>query len=122
MTTMHATIYHNPRCSKSREALRLLQNSGIRTHIVDYLQQPPNAETLRQLLQLLALDPAEIIRTQDTLYKTANPEQAPVDTESCVTWLQKYPSLLQRPIVVCNGRALIARPPERVFELIPTPT
>src|SRR5882724_4385953 len=104
-------IYHNPRCSKSRQALELLRHHGIEPVVIEYLKTPPDAKTLRSL----GLPAREIIRDNEDEYATLN-LAGKSDTE-LFDAIAKHPILLQRPIVVHVKRAIVARPPERVNEL-----
>ncbi len=112
------TIYHNPRCSKSRATLALLQENGIDPDIVLYLQQAPAHETLRELISLLGIAPRDLIRTGEKEYAEhglANPD---LTDDELIEALHQFPILMQRPIVVANGKARIGRPPESVTEII----
>ncbi len=112
------TIYHNPRCSKSREALALLQARGVTPEIVLYLETPPNATRLRRLLKALNLKARDLIRVKDDAYKTLNPEGHPLNEKDAINAMIEHPRLIERPIVVRGDRAIIGRPPERVLELL----
>jgi arsenate reductase len=114
--TMNAKIYHNPRCSKSRATLALLEERGIPVEIIDYLQNSPSADTIRTLLRQLDLDAADIVRTGEPAFKASGlTVGSPAD--ALIELIAREPGVLERPIVVCNGRARIGRPPERVLEL-----
>ena len=107
-------IYHNPRCSKSRETLSLLQSRGIDPEVVLYLETPPDAGTLRQLLQLLGMEsPRELMRQKEDLYKSLNLADA-----ALIQAMVDNPKLIERPIVVSRGQARIGRPPEQVLEIV----
>ena len=117
MSNASITIYHNPRCSKSRNTLALLHQRGIEPVVVEYLKNPPDKAELRSILGKLGVKPEQIVRKGEETFKqhfagrTLNEEQ----------WLEalaKYPILIERPIVVKGGRAVIGRPPENVLELI----
>lgn len=112
------TIYHNPRCSKSRETLTLLQAKGIEPHIVLYLQDPPSPETIKTLLKALNLEPSDIIRKGEALYKTLNIEASEPSAEQLITTMSQNPQLIERPIVLKGDKAVIGRPPESVLSLI----
>jgi arsenate reductase len=115
---MKARIYHNPRCSKSRAALALLNERGVTVEIVDYLRQPLTRSELQRLLDELRVEPLEIVRTNEPEYRAlAQSGREPTRAE-VLDWLAAEPRLLQRPIVEVDGRALIGRPPERVLELV----
>lgn len=114
--TMNAKIYHNPRCSKSRATLALLEERGIAVDIVEYLKNPPSATTVYDLLSRLEMDPADILRTGEPAFResgltTGSP------AEELVELIVKQPIVLERPIVVFGNRARIGRPPEQVLEL-----
>ena len=112
------TIYHNPRCSKSREALALLEAAGEPVTIIRYLETPPDRTMLETLIRQLNLPVRALLRSKEEEYETlglANPALTDADI---ITLLTKHPRLLERPIVVNNNRAVIARPPERLKELL----
>ena len=110
------TIYHNPACSKSRAALALLRDRGIEPQIILYLQTPPTVAELRSLLTTLGLDAQDIVRRSEPLARSLNIEAMP--DEVLLATLVANPGLIERPIVMNDDHALIARPPERVLELI----
>ncbi|MFG6447262.1 arsenate reductase (glutaredoxin) [Roseateles sp. BYS180W] len=105
-------LYHNPRCSKSREALALLQELGHAPEIVDYLSHPPTLSQLRQLCSLLGGGARALLRDGETLYGELQLQRPELSDEALLQALAQHPQLLQRPIVVQGQRALIARPPE----------
>ncbi|SDD34729.1 arsenate reductase (glutaredoxin) [Aquimonas voraii] len=112
-------LIHNPRCSKSREALALLKERGVAVEVREYLQAPLSASELEHLLIQLDLPPQAVIRFKDELAKSLG--LAAGDARSRAAWialLAEHPALLERPIAVRDGRALVARPPERVLELL----
>lgn len=115
---MQVTIYHNPRCSKSRQALELLKKRGIEPEIVEYLNIPPDRETLARLLKLLHIKPRELLRKNEPEYKQAGLDDPALSDEDLVSALIQHPILLERPIVVSGAKAVIGRPPERVFEIL----
>ena len=111
------TLYHNPRCSKSRETLALLAAQGVEPEIVRYLETPPDRETLQILLQKLGLSSArQLMRTKDELYKTLQLENA--SESELLDALASNPALLERPVVVNGDRARIGRPPEAVLAIL----
>jgi arsenate reductase len=112
------TLYHNPRCSKSRETLALLEAHGIRPRIVHYLETPPDTSTLRQLLELLAIEPRALLRTREPEYQTLGLDNTALGDDELIAALAANPKLLERPIVIRGNRAIIGRPPERVLELL----
>jgi arsenate reductase len=117
---MDAVIYHNPRCSKSRATLALLQAHGARVETIDYLAQPPSIATLRHLLDALALPASRIVRFGEA--RAAELGLHADDRRSDDDWLRLLhanPVLIERPIVVVGARAAIGRPPENVLALLP---
>lgn len=115
---MQVRIYHNPRCSKSRQALQLLREHGIEPEVVEYLNTPPGWQELDQLLGMLGGEPRDLLRTGEPEYQAAGLDDAALPRDAVLQALQAHPRLLQRPIVVRGERAVIGRPPERVLELL----
>lgn len=111
------TLYHNPRCSKSREALALLESNGANIHEVRYLETPLSAAELTHLIDQLGIPAHELLRTNEPEYKEAG--LSPASSKAVIlVALAKYPKLLQRPIAVVGNKAVIGRPPEKVLELL----
>ncbi len=115
---MSVKIYHNPRCSKSRQTLKLLQDQAIESEIVEYLKTPPSAEELRQLLDMLGIGPRELMRRKEAEYKAAGADNPDLSDEQLIDLMVAHPKLIERPIVVRGGKAAIGRPPEQVLELL----
>lgn len=115
---MAVTIYHNPRCSKSRQALALLQDKGIEPEIVEYLKHPPDAETITRLLDMLELEPRELMRRKENEYKENDLDNPDLTREQLIAALVAHPKLIERPIVVQNNRAALGRPPEAVLTIL----
>ena len=113
------TIYHNPRCSKSRETLQLLQDRGITPDVVLYLESPPDAKTLKDLLKKLGLKPRQLMRTKETEYKAMGLDNANLSDEQLIAAMVECPKLIERPIVVHGKKAALGRPPEQVLEILP---
>lgn len=112
-------IYHNPRCSKSRETLELLKSHGVAPDVVLYLDAPADAATLRQLLKMLGMSSArELMRQKEDLYQSLNLADVNLSEEALIQAMVDHPKLMERPIVVANGQARIGRPPEQVLEII----
>lgn len=112
-------IYHNPRCSKSRDTLSLLKSNGVEPEMVLYLDTPPDAQTLRQLLHMLGMGSArELMRKKEDLYKSLNLDDSRLTEAELVQAMVENPKLIERPIVVANGQARIGRPPEDVLEIL----
>lgn len=113
------TIYHNPRCSKSRETLTLLKSNGIEPQVVLYLDTPPDADTLRTLLSQLGMTSArELMRQKEELYKELGLADSALGEAALIQAMVENPKLIERPIVVANGKARIGRPPEQVLEIV----
>lgn len=114
-----ATIYHNPRCSKSRNTLAILQENSVETEEVRYLDTPPNKEKLAELCSILKVKPLEIIRTGEDLFKELGLSKKDEKTDD--EWLEimaANPKLIERPIVVIGDKAVMGRPPENVLSII----
>lgn len=115
---MSVTIYHNPRCSKSRKTLELLEQGRLQPLIIDYLKTPPDAHTLRQLLNKLGITARELLRSNEEEYHLAGLDDLSLSDDAIIEAMVKYPKLIERPIVVVGNQAVIGRPPERVLDLI----
>lgn len=112
------TIYHNPRCSKSRETLKLLQERGIDPEIVDYLTTPPDAQTLTGLLRQLGIEAKDLLRRKEDEYQTLGLADKLDDEAALVQAMVEHPVLIERPIVVKGDAARLGRPPESVVEIL----
>ncbi|MGK3114257.1 arsenate reductase (glutaredoxin) [Candidatus Pantoea formicae] len=113
------SIYHNPRCSKSRETLTLLQEKGIEPDVVLYLETPPDLQTLKTLLQQLGMSSArELMRRKEDLYKELNLADVQWSEDQLLQAMVDNPKLIERPIVINGEQARIGRPPEAVLEII----
>lgn len=112
------TIYHNPRCSKSRATLNLLRARGIEPRIVEYLKTPPTAAELGELISMLTGAPRDLIRAGEAVYKELNLRHRNLSPRQLAATIAAHPQLLQRPIVVHNRRAAIGRPPENVLTIL----
>ena len=111
-------LYHNPRCSKSRGALELLQERGIEPRVIAYLDMPPTADELRELLRLLALPARALLRTGEEEYTALGLADASLTDDALIAAMVAHPRLIERPIFVHGGRAVIGRPPEQVLALL----
>lgn len=111
------TLYHNPRCGKSREALKILTEKGVQVDVVLYLEQPLSAEDLAAVLKKAGLKAGDLIRKGEEAYKTLDPK-APADHPQWLAAMVKHPILMERPIAVCGSKAVVGRPPERVLEIL----
>ena len=112
------TIFHNPRCSKSRQALGLLQEQGIEPEVVEYLKTPLSTQTLQNLCQKLGVNVVDMMRTKERDFKELGLGDRGVTDDELLQAMTQNPILLERPIVVCGDKAVIGRPPENVLELI----
>jgi arsenate reductase len=112
------TIYHNPRCSKSRQTLELLGTRGVEADIVEYLKTPPTSKQLAEILDLLGMEPRELMRTSEPEYKDNTLDDPSISREQLIQAMVDHPRLIQRPIVLCKGRAALGRPPENVLEIL----
>jgi arsenate reductase (glutaredoxin) len=111
------TIYHNPKCSKSRQTLALLQESGIEPQVVEYLKTPPTAAELKSILEKLGMKPEQLVRKGEDVYKSLYAGKTLTDAQ----WIEamvKHPILIERPVVVSGNRAVLGRPPENVVQLL----
>ncbi|MDI4634154.1 arsenate reductase (glutaredoxin) [Pelomonas sp. V22] len=115
---MSLALFHNPACSKSREALALLQAKDLTPEVIDYLQTPPSLEQLRELQRRLRLPARELLRKGEEAYAQLGLEQPTFSEDDLLAAIAAHPILLQRPIVVNGERALIARPPSLLLEFL----
>lgn len=118
---MSITIYHNPRCSKSRQTLALLNDAGVEPKIVQYLSDSPDANTLLELSRKLEMPLSDLLRRGEKEFKEATDLPPLDDNAALATWMARHPIVIERPIVVDNasGRAVVGRPPENVLSLLP---
>jgi arsenate reductase (glutaredoxin) len=117
MTDDRVTILHNPRCTKSRQALALITARGFEPEIVEYLKNPPSIEELRALLDLLGLSARQLLRKQESVYKKLKLDDPNHSDDEIIRIMLQHPILIQRPIVSYHGRAVIGRPPEAIAAL-----
>ncbi len=115
---MTTTIYHNPRCSKSRQTLDLLRQNGAEPEIIEYLKTPPTIAELKSLLAKLGLKPRELLRTKEPEYKAAGLNNPELSDAEILRAMVDHPKLIERPIVVHGNKAMLGRPPERVLEIL----
>ena len=115
---MQVTIYHNPRCSKSRATLELLKNNGIEPRIIEYLKTPPDVKTLKDILAKLGMQPRELMRKNEPAYLDAGLDNEKLRNDALIKAMIDHPILIERPIVVANNKAAIGRPPESVLKII----
>jgi len=115
---MTTTIYHNPRCSKSRQTLALLRDKGIEPVVVEYLTETPDTATLAGLLDMLGLEPRQLMRRSEAVYRELNLADPALGRDALIAAMVANPILIERPVVVANGQARIGRPPESVLEIL----
>jgi len=116
---LEVTIYHNPRCSKSRQTLKLLEENGISPKVIDYLVNPPDLETIKSILELLEYSPRQLLRAHESEYNENNLSDESLSDVQVIQAMISAPKLIERPIVVVNNeKAAIGRPPENILKLI----
>jgi len=116
---VQVTIYHNPKCAKSRATLELLRTRRIEPNVVEYLKTPPSRSQLDQLLKLLGLEPRALLRTKEPEYKQAGLDDPTLSRSAILGAMVKHPKLIERPIVVVNNKkAALGRPPENILKLL----
>ena len=111
-------IYHNPRCSKSRQALAILQDSKVEFEVIEYLTNPPTEQELREIIAKLGIAARDLIRQKEDEFKQLGVKQDVLSHDSAITLMANEPKLMERPIVVTDEKAVIGRPPEKVFDLL----
>ena len=111
-------IFHNPRCSKSRQTLELLQQKGIEPVIICYLETPPTEQELLHILDLLGCEPRELMRTKEAEYREQGLDNPDLSREALIRAMANTPKLIERPIVLANGKAAVGRPPENVLDIL----
>jgi arsenate reductase len=111
-------IFHNPRCSKSRQALQILQDNNCDIEIINYLETDLNVSLIKDVLHKLSLKPRDILRTSEQDYKDNNLKEDNFSDDDLIDYMIKHPKLIERPIVIKGHRAVLGRPPENVLELI----
>lgn len=114
----HVTIFHNPRCSKSRQTLALLEEHGVEPAIVKYLETPPSADELKAVLRKLGISARELLRTKEAEYKEAGLDNQDLSEDDVIAKMIEFPKLIERPIVIKGDAARIGRPPESVLEIL----
>ncbi len=115
---MSITIYHNPKCSKSRQTLELLKQNGITPTIIEYLKTPPTAETIKEILVQLGLAPRDLMRKKEAIYAECGLDDPSLSDDDLIDSMIMHPILIERPIVIANGKAALGRPPEQVLDIL----
>ena len=112
-------IYHNPRCSKSRETLKLLEDKGIEPSVIKYLETPPDIDTLKNIIDMLNIeDPRDLMRKHETEYKENNLDDPSLSKDKLIQAMITHPRLIERPIVISGNKAEIGRPPIKVIDIL----
>ena len=112
------TIYHNPRCTKSRQTLKLLRDNGIQPNIVEYLKIPPSEKELQSILKLLGITARELMRTKERVYKQQGLGDPNRTSAELISAMIGHPILIERPIVLAYGKAALGKPPEKVLGIL----
>lgn len=115
---MAVTIYHNPRCSKSRQTLALLESKGVEPLVVEYLKTPPSPQKLKSILAQLGLEPRELMRTGEARYKELGLDNPDLSDDELIAAMCENPILIERPVVISGDKACIGRPPENVIDIL----
>ena len=116
---MTVKMYHNPRCSKSRQTLQILQEQGVEPVIVKYLETPPTAEELKEVIRMLGLSSArELMRKKEKEYKELGLEDPTLTEDELIAAMADHPRLIERPVVIKDGKAALGRPPENVLKVL----
>ena len=115
---MTVTIWHNPRCSKSRQTLALLRERGVEPEIVEYLKTPPGASELEAVLDKLGMEPRDLMRRKEAAYREAGLGDPALERRALVEAMAAHPVLIERPVVLAGGRAALGRPPENVLAIL----
>lgn len=118
---MTIKIYHNPRCGTSRNTLALIKNSGENPEVIEYLNDPPNKETLKQLIQQIGKGVRAVIRSKEPVYSTLNMEDNNLSDDALIDLMLAHPILINRPIVVSPMGTKLCRPSEEVLDILPKP-
>ena len=111
-------IYHNPRCSKCRQTMALLDEKNVDAEVVEYMNTPPSKSDLIEILEMLNLQPRELMRTHEAEYKDNNLSDESLSREQLIDAMIQHPKLIERPIVIHNGKAAIGRPPEKILDIL----
>ena len=111
-------IYHNPGCSKCRLSMQLLNDRGISPAVVEYLKQPPNPEELNEILDLLSLEPRDLMRTHEAPFRELKLDNANLGRDELIQAMIDHPILIQRPIIIKGNKAIIGRPPEKILDIL----
>lgn len=115
---MNVVIWHNPGCSKSRQGLALIEGQGIEPTIIRYLEDPPSEVELKRVLSLLGIEPRELMRRKDDLYRDLGLDDASMTSQQLIDAMVQNPKLIERPVVINGDQAALGRPPEAILEIL----
>ncbi|MBF0611608.1 MAG: arsenate reductase (glutaredoxin) [Magnetococcales bacterium] len=118
MNDAQVTIWHNPRCSKSRQGLKLLEDAGVTPQVVSYLDTPPSAQELDRVLTTLGFEPRQLMRTKEPLYRELGLDNTQLGRQELLLAMAANPKLIERPIVLKGNRVALGRPPEKVLDVL----
>ena len=116
--TADVTIYFNPKCSKCRLSIEILEKEGQHAEVIEYLNTPPDAGTLNSILDMLGMEPRDLIRKHEKEYAEAGLDNPDLSREQLINAMIEHPRLIERPIVIKNGKAIIGRPPEKILDIL----
>lgn len=116
--SMTVVIWHNPRCSKSRQGLALIEDQGVEPTVIRYLEEPPSAEEIDRVLTLLGMEPRDLMRRKETLYKELGLDDQSLSRAELVAAMSENSKLIERPVVINGDRAALGRPPEAILEIL----
>ena len=116
--TADVTIYFNPKCSKCRLSIEILEKEGQHAEVIEYLNTPPDAGTLESILDMLGMEPRDLIRKHEKEYAEAGLDNPDLSREQLINAMIEHPRLIERPIVIKNGKAIIGRPPEKILDTL----
>ncbi len=111
-------IFHNPKCSKCRLTMEILNDKGVNTSVIEYLKTPPNSDELTEILDLLGIEPRELMRKHEAPYKENNLDNPELTRDQLIQAMIDHPILIERPIIINGKKATIGRPPEKVFDIL----
>ena len=115
---MSVTIWHNPKCSTSRRVLEMIRNKGIVPHVVEYLKTPPSAKDIKAVLAKAKIGARDLLRKKEPAYRGKGLDDEKLSDAALIRAMTEEPVLIERPVVLAGRRAVLARPPERVFEVL----
>ena len=115
---MSVKIYHNPRCSKSRQTMAILEEEGIEPEVIEYLKTPPSEDEIREIITMLGIRPRDLMRRKEKIYKELELGDDSLPDDALIMAMASHPQLIERPIVIKDGKAAIGRPPKKVLDIL----